>query len=88
MAASERASKPSRDDAFGPDQPLKPARILTHLTAEACDKIASTSLRLLAVLRVLFQYAAVFMDGEPSGAHLVRTAFSRTSPRQVVRNAG
>ena len=40
---------------------------------------AMTSLRLLAVLNVLFKYAC---------ARLVLTALSRTSPRHVVRNAG
>ena len=41
-----------------------------------------TALRLLAVLNVLFKYASA-----PSGARLVLTGFSRTSPRHVVRKA-
>jgi len=43
---------------------------------------------LLAVLNVLSCTPAVFLEGAPSGARLVLTAFSRTSPRHVVRNAG
>ena len=59
------------------------ACISHHPTVEARDTTARTSLRLLAVLNVLFKYACA-----PSGSRLVLTALSPTSPRRVVRNAG
>ncbi|MDE0166399.1 MAG: hypothetical protein OXL36_15000 [Bryobacterales bacterium] len=46
-----------------------------------------TSLRLLAVLDVLFKYACARLFPPPD-SRLVLTALSRTSPRHVVRNAG
>ena len=60
------------------------ACISHHPTAEARGMTAMTSLRLLAVLDVLFKYTC----GAPSGSRLVLTALSRTSPRHVVKNAG
>ena len=48
-----------------------------------------TALRLLAVLNVGFKYAPHrSRNWAPSGARLVLTAFSHTSPRHVVIKAG
>ena len=58
------------------------------LTVEARDKTATTSLRLLAVLNVLSRTRLCSREGSSSGARLLLTAFSRTSPRHVVRKAG
>ena len=46
-----------------------------------------TSLRLLAVLNVLFKYDCTRLF-PPPGTRLVLTDLSPTSPRRVVRNAG
>ena len=59
-----------------------------HLTGEALNRPAITSLRLLAVLTVLSEYAPLINWGSSSGAGLVLTRLSRTSSRHVVRNAG
>ena len=57
------------------------ACISHHPTVEAHDTTARTSLRLLAVLNVLFKYACA----RQAGSRLVLTALSRTSPRRVVK---
>ncbi|MDE0167122.1 MAG: hypothetical protein OXL36_18645 [Bryobacterales bacterium] len=44
-------------------------------------------MRLLAVLNVLFKYACARLF-PPPGSRLVLKAFSHTSPRHVMRNAG
>ena len=62
-----------------------------HPTVEARDTTASTSLRLLAVLNVLFKYACARQAARAfflRPARLVLTALSRTSSRHVVRYAG
>ncbi len=67
-----------------------------HLTVEARDKAAITSLRLLTVLTVVClgnvgpeaDAARQEARASSSGARLVLTAFSSTSPRHVVRKAG
>ncbi len=64
------------------------AYISDHLTDEVCDKTAMTSLRLLAVLNVPSSTPQFDSSRAPSGSRLVLTAFSRTSPPHVVRNAG
>ncbi|MDE0167815.1 MAG: hypothetical protein OXH92_15360 [Bryobacterales bacterium] len=46
-----------------------------------------TSLRLLAVLNVLFKYACARLF-PPPGSRRVLTALSRTSPRHMVRDTG
>ncbi len=63
-------------------------RISHRLTVEARERPAITSLRLLAVLTVLSKYASLSKWGSSSGARLVLTGLSRTSPRHVVRKAG
>ncbi len=64
-----------------------PAPVLdsTRLTAEARDRPAITSLRLLAVLTVLSKYASLIQWGSSSGARLALTGLSRTSPRHAGR---
>ena len=57
-----------------------------HPTVEARDTTAMTSLRLLAVLDVLFKYTCARLF-PPPGSRLVLTTLSRTSPRHVMRNA-
>ena len=72
------------------DRPIEPASLTCishHPTVEARDTTARNSLRLLAVLNVLFKYACARLF-PPPGSRLVLTALSRTSPRHVVRNAG
>ena len=64
------------------------ACISHHLMTEARNKPAITSLRLLAVLNVLSEYASLIKWGSSSGARLVLTRLSRTSSRHVVRRAG
>ena len=64
------------------------ACISYHLTAEARNRPAITSLRLLAVLDVRSEYASFIRWGSSTGARLVLTGLSRTSSRHVVRNAG
>ncbi len=64
------------------------ACISHHLTGEARNRPAITSLRLLAVLNVLSEYASLIQWGSSSGARLVLTGLSRTSSRHVVRNTG
>ena len=63
------------------------ACISHHLTVEARNRPAITSLRLLAVLNVLSEYASLIKWGSSSGARRVLTDLSRTSSRHVVRNA-
>ncbi len=63
------------------------AHISHHLTVEARNRPAITSLRLLAVLNVLSEYASLIQWGSSSGARLVLTCLSRTSPRHLVRKA-
>ena len=64
------------------------ARISHHLTVEARHRPAITALRLLAVLNVGVQVRPHYSrNAAPSGARLVLTGFSRTSPRHVVRKA-
>ena len=60
------------------------ARFSHHLPVEARDRPVITSLRLPAVLTVLFKYTSA----RQGGPCLVLTALSRTSPRHVVRKAG
>ena len=60
------------------------ACIFHHPTAEARHTTARTSLRLLAVLNVLFKYACARLF-PPPGTRLVLTALSRTSPPRVGR---
>ena len=61
---------------------------ISHLpTVKARDTTARTSLRLPAVLDVLFKYACARLF-PPPGSRLVLTVLSRTSPRHVVKNAG
>ena len=66
--------------------PNRLACISHHPTVAARDTSARTSLRLLAVLNVLFKYACARQAARAS--RLVLTALSPTSPRHVVRNAG
>ena len=63
------------------------ACISHHPTVEAHDTTARASLRLLAVLDVLFKYACARLF-PPPGSRLVLTPLSRTSTRHLVRNAG
>ncbi len=49
------------------------ARISHHLTVEVRNRPAITSLRLLAVLNVLSEYASLIKWGSSSGARLVLT---------------
>ena len=58
-------------------------RFSHHLTAEARNRPAITSLRLLAVLNVPSKYARIIQEMRRRAARL-----SRTSPRHVLRNAG
>ena len=64
------------------------SRISHRLTVEAGGRPAITSLRLLAVMTVLFKYASLIKWGSSSGARLVLTRLLRTSPRHAVRKAG
>ena len=65
------------------------ARFSQHLTVEAGHKPAITALRLLTVLNVGFQVRPHgSRNGSLSGARLVLTGFSRTSPHHVARKAG
>ena len=64
------------------------ARISHRLTGKAHDRPAITSLRLLAVLTVLFKYASLLKKWAPSGARLVLTDLSCTLPRHAMRKAG
>ena len=73
----------SQEQTFSPEL----ACISHHPTAEVRHTAARTSLRLLAVLNVLFKYACARLF-PPPGLRLVLTALSRTSSRHVVRNAG
>ena len=57
-----------------------------HPTVEARDTTARTSLRLLAVLDVLFKYACERLSPSPDSL-LVLTALSPTSPRRVFQPA-
>ena len=52
------------------------------------DRPGITSLRLLAVLNVLSEYASLIKWGSSSGARLVLTGLSMCLARQPVRNAG
>ena len=63
-------------------------RISHRLTVEARDRPAITSLRLLAVLTVLPEYASLIKWESSSGARLLLTGLSRTSPRHAMRKAG
>ena len=64
-------------------------RFSHHLTVEARNRPAITALRLLAVLNVTVQVHPHYSrNAAPSGARLVLTGPSRTSPRHVVRKAG
>ena len=68
---------------------LRLARISHHLTVEAPNRPAITALRLLAVLKVGFNYAHPCSGNwVPSGARLGLTGLSRTSPRHLVRRMG
>jgi hypothetical protein len=67
---------------FGTDILL--TRISETLSTAADDKAASTSLRLVTVLDVLFKLRIRAL----TCARLVSTAFSRASRRNCVRNAG
>ncbi len=63
-------------------------RISHHLTVEARNRPATTVLRLLAVLNVLFKYARIIQEMRRRASRLVRTGLSRTSSRHVARKAG
>jgi len=63
-------------------------RISHRLTGQAHEGPAITSLRLLAVLNVLREYASLIKWGSSSGARLVLTGLSCTLPRHPMRNAG
>jgi len=82
------AGSRSRGTVCGLDLQTALACISHHLTAEARNRPAITSLRLRAVLNVLSEYASLIQWGSSSGARLVLTGLSRTSPRHLVRNAG
>ena len=58
-----------------------------HLTGEARDKTAMTSLFLRSACLPCSMYCQVHLRA-PSGSRLVLTALSRTSPRHGVRNTG
>ena len=65
-----------------------PAGISHQPTVEARAKPAIAWLRLVAVRDVGFKYARIVQETERRATRLVPAAFSRTSPRHVVRNAG
>ena len=74
---------------FGRQRSTALARISHHLTVKARHQPATTALRLLTVLNVGFKVRSHSSESESlSGARLVLTGLSRTSPRHVVRNAG
>ena len=64
------------------------ARISHRLTGQAHERPAITSLRLLAVLNGLSEYASLIQLGSSSGTRLVLTGLSCTLPRHPMRNAG
>ena len=55
---NEPASQNDPEIKWNSESTVGLARISHHLTVEARDKLAITSLRLLAVLNVLFKYAS------------------------------
>ena len=91
VCATDQASLDmrNRSSLLMPSRPWRGKEDLTcishHPTVEAHDTSARTSLRLLAVLDVLFKHACA---RQARLLRLVLTALSRTSPRRVVRHAG